>query len=440
MKLRHFLAIGFLMEMAYFSFYWIDPSANRVLLFIAVHVLAYALLALLIWRVGVLHASADSGALPSAPSTRTWVLGFAILFRLTLIFHPPVGSDDIYRYVWDGKVAAHGINPYRYAPSDSALTSLHSEHLPSRVNHPTMHTIYPPLAQGFFLVSYKIFGESLTGMKFLLVLADIVSILLLMRIAMFLTTQQSHRPGHELIAILYAWSPLPILYFGLDGHIDALGIPFFLLAIYFVLRSRRLASAVTLGISALTKVYPLIVAPFFFNFRKNWKTIFLVLVAPAILLLGYVPFWDSGREAFTSFRVFSSEFAFNGSLFKLFYLLTGSNAQAHLISSIAFCCWLGVVFSLDRPFIERCFLAFVGFFVVSPLVHPWYLTWLAVLLPLRWSTSVFVFLGLSVLSNVTVYQYRLGGIWQDNIWVLKLEYIPFYLLLVREAFFHRHKL
>src|SRR6185295_6960667 len=39
---------------------------------------------------------------------------FAALFRLSIIFYPPYLSDDIYRYVWDGRVQSAGINPYRY--------------------------------------------------------------------------------------------------------------------------------------------------------------------------------------------------------------------------------------------------------------------------------------------------------------------------------------
>ena len=37
------------------------------------------------------------------------VFGFAILFQGFLIFTPPTLSDDMYRYVWDGRVQAQGI-------------------------------------------------------------------------------------------------------------------------------------------------------------------------------------------------------------------------------------------------------------------------------------------------------------------------------------------
>ena len=57
----------------------------------------------------------------AARSTLLIVIVFSGLFRLSLLFFPPYLSDDIYRYVWDGRVQAAGINPYRYIPADAAL-------------------------------------------------------------------------------------------------------------------------------------------------------------------------------------------------------------------------------------------------------------------------------------------------------------------------------
>jgi alpha-1,6-mannosyltransferase len=52
------------------------------------------------------------------------VLGLAIALRALLLTAPPILSTDIYRYVWDGRVQAAGIDPYRYIPADPALASL----------------------------------------------------------------------------------------------------------------------------------------------------------------------------------------------------------------------------------------------------------------------------------------------------------------------------
>src|SRR5260370_22419593 len=57
-------------------------------------------------------------------STFLIVIIFAALFRLSPLFAPPYLSSDIYRYIWDGRVQAAGINPYRYIPAEQALAHL----------------------------------------------------------------------------------------------------------------------------------------------------------------------------------------------------------------------------------------------------------------------------------------------------------------------------
>ena len=53
---------------------------------------------------------------------RGWVLvGWAVVFRLTAFGMGPVFSDDLYRYRWEGQVAAAGWNPYDWRPADAAM-------------------------------------------------------------------------------------------------------------------------------------------------------------------------------------------------------------------------------------------------------------------------------------------------------------------------------
>ena len=61
-------------------------------------------------------------------------LVFAALFRLSILFSPPYLSDDLYRYVWDGRVQAAGINPYRYIPADQSLVGLRDEKIYPKIN------------------------------------------------------------------------------------------------------------------------------------------------------------------------------------------------------------------------------------------------------------------------------------------------------------------
>ena len=49
------------------------------------------------------------------------IFAMAALMQGVLIFSRPTLTDDMYRYVWDGRVQAHGISPYRYPPGADEL-------------------------------------------------------------------------------------------------------------------------------------------------------------------------------------------------------------------------------------------------------------------------------------------------------------------------------
>ncbi|MDQ3174703.1 MAG: hypothetical protein M3Q91_13520, partial [Acidobacteriota bacterium] len=98
-------------------------------------------------------------------STLMIVVVFAALFRLSILFAPPFLSDDIYRYVWDGRVQATGVNPYRYIPADEALAPLRDEKIYPRINRRDYaHTIYPPGAQIIYFLATRV-SERVTWMK-----------------------------------------------------------------------------------------------------------------------------------------------------------------------------------------------------------------------------------------------------------------------------------
>ena len=42
------------------------------------------------------------------------IFSFSVLFNLMLLPSWPSLSDDMFRYVWDGRVQAAGVNPYRF--------------------------------------------------------------------------------------------------------------------------------------------------------------------------------------------------------------------------------------------------------------------------------------------------------------------------------------
>ena len=413
------VAAGVLMEIFYLSFYAVPGGPGEVLLFIAVNVASFLVVSFLLVLI---RRSA-------APAPGTWllpVLAFGVLFRLTLVPHDVVGSDDIYRYLWEGKVAASGINPFAYTPTDPHLAHLATADLPSKVNHPELKSVYPALAQLLFLGSHELFGDSVRGMKLLLVIMDVLTMV-------FIWLLVRGRPDPVFPVLLYAWSPLPVLYFGLDGHIDALGIPFLLLGLWYFSTSRPFRGALAFGLSALAKLVPLVLLPLLLRHLKGYRR-FVVPALPLLMVLaGALIYYEPTGGAIQSLSTFGSRWEFNGSIFSIVYFLAGSNQAAHVVSGILILLVIGSLSLMDRPLEEKIFWGFVLFILLSPVVHPWYLTWLAALVALRWSPGVYVFLGTSALANVVVYQYRSAGVWNDSPVLLLVEYLPVFVLLVREA-------
>ena len=421
MSVCRIIFFGVIFEALYLTFFLSSDLLTDIATFIVVNAVAYTLLAYIVYKNRTTSRNVDSNA------RRLWlVIGFAMLFRLTLLPHDPVATDDIYRYVWDGKVAAAGINPFQYAPSDPNLASLHSRNLPAKINFPEMRTIYPPLAQGLFHGSHLLFGESLVGLKFLLILCDLATIMLLLK----LLTRFDMNPE---AVVVYAWSPLPIMYFALDGHIDALGIPFVLMFLNSLCASRKVQAAISLGLGGLAKLYPLFLLPLLIRKDTRFEWAWLPGIPLFILAAGYLFYWNqSSGGIFESLAVFNSTFAFNGLFFSVMQGILHSNAAAHLASAALFAGCLALIFFMKRSVLEKIFLTFFCFALLSPVVHPWYLSWLAALLVLRWSASVFLLLGLSNLSNLVVYWHRQTGVWENKTWLLGLEYLPFLLLLAWE--------
>ena len=108
-------------------------------LFLAVLLLAFGALFRALRRLAKARRG-EAGELPIAG-----VLAVALLLRLLALPLAPSLSDDVHRYLWDGRVAASGANPYRLTPNDPDLTGLRDD-LWQRTAHRDVATVYPPLA------------------------------------------------------------------------------------------------------------------------------------------------------------------------------------------------------------------------------------------------------------------------------------------------------
>ncbi|HSD51945.1 MAG TPA: glycosyltransferase 87 family protein, partial [Candidatus Methylomirabilis sp.] len=213
------------------------------------------------------------------PATLGVILGFALAFRLALLPTPPVLSSDIFRYVWDARIQAAGVNPYLSRPADYDSDEVKRDPLYQQQNRPFARTIYPPLAQAAFRTVRAVAGEGVTAMKGLMLFGDLGSLAILIHLLGALGLPRSR-------VILYAWQPLTVFEIAGSGHLDALAIPFMLLAVVAWRGHRNAAAGVALGAATLVKIFPIVLVPAFLG-RKRWS---LLLACVATIGLAYLPF------------------------------------------------------------------------------------------------------------------------------------------------------
>ena len=237
---------------------------------------------------GLLTIAATAQA-ERTPTTRAlWlILGVAIGLRAYVLLFDPLLSSDIYRYVWDGKVQATGINPYRYVPADPALASLRDGTIFPHINRATTAvTIYPPVAQFFFLIVTRI-GENVTVMRLALVGCEAVTVAI---IALFL--RRMNQPVTRVVA--YLWHPLPLWEIASSGHVDALMLALMLLGLWIALSGHALCGAALIAFSVLVKPY---VATVLAGIWRPWD-LKMPLVVIAIITLCYLPYLSVGWGVF----------------------------------------------------------------------------------------------------------------------------------------------
>lgn len=386
----------------------------------------------LVYAVAVwLVIKAQSGALTASRRAVLLILGVAALMRLVIIAAPPV-STDIYRYIWDGRTQAHGINPYAYIPADPALAAQRDPGIYPKINRrETTKTIYPPMAQIVFLIATRV-GESVTVMKLAMVLFEVLTVWALLR----LLARRGLAPGRVL---LYAWNPLVVWEFAGSGHTEAVGIAFMTTAMLAADSGRRFLSGVALGAAALSKFFPLASTPAIYR-RWDWRMPAGLALSMALL---YAPYIGAGLGALGSVDVYAKEVGADTG--KAFFILDWINQlvpladwsqKAYLAICGALLVGAGLVVIMrrdpQRAAPVAALVLMTAFQIVMSPHYPWYLTWAVPFLCFRISPAVIWLTGTASL----LYEFftPLGP------WLYAAVWVPFFVLAAIELFFAlRHR-
>lgn len=338
-----------------------------------------------------------------------------IAFRVIMLFATPALSDDIYRYAWDGRVQWAGINPYRFAPVAAELAHLRDARIYPNINHPDLPTIYPPGAQVAFWLGYGMSG-GIAGIKALLACADLIAGWLLVR----LLGHFNQRPQWVLI---YLWHPLVVVEIAGNGHLESLGIVALLAALYFFVKGRERLAAVALAGGVLAKFFPLVLLPVFARWKgwrpTNWPAL---LIAPGVVILGYLPFAWTGAPVFGSLGTYAQHWSFNSAAFDVLMLLCGDGQLARGIIAALF---VGIALWLSWrrvSALRHAYLIVAAFVLLTPTLHAWYAVWLIPFLAFYRQPALIAFSLLVVLSYHVLIPYRAGGAWEEAPWVQWVEF------------------
>jgi hypothetical protein len=398
---------------------WGFPQSDFLVFFLPIFGVLFLLTLLAArwtFRVG------DAGA-----SSLGVILGFALLFRLLLLVAPPILSSDIFRYIWDARVQAAGINPYLSRPADLDTEANRKDPLFQQQNRPFARTIYPPLAQWAFRLARALGGERVTVMKGVMLLGDLLTLVILLRLLGALGLPRSR-------IILYAWHPLVVFEVAGSGHVDALAIPFILLAILVWLRGRDLLAGVSLGAAVLLKLFPILLLPVLLARRRVWTLVGCGLV----ILLGYLPFLpDAGLRVLGHLPRFLSDphEQFNPSAMGLVALL------ASLVSGnpVSWASWMGragllgvlgwLAWQKTETFsvlLDRLWVVAAAFVLSTLTLHPWYLLWLVPFLAIQ-PRPAWIYLSGAVAASYLFYLVAPAARCVIGV----VEYLPFFWLLGR---------
>lgn len=394
---------------------------------------------------------------------------FGILSRLVFIIAIPNLSQDFYRFLWDGQLINHGINPYLFKPNElmaagellfPTAQQLYDGMGALSASH---YSNYPPVSQLFYYLS-SFFGQhhvmgSVIFLRCCIIVADI-------GILYFAQKILTHLGQDKYKAYWYFLNPFILIELTGNLHFEGVMLFFLLLSLYLLLKRKWIGSAVAIAISIATKLIPLLLLPVVFrwlslNNKESEKVVDQSMYSPGILKwnflkpLGYyslamttalatfIPFISSEllQKYLETVGLWFNNFEFNASFYYLIreigFLYKGYNIieLAGLkmgVVVVVFILLISLLRKNEKPKIAMSSMLFAMTFYLAftTTLHPWYVATPLLLcvftnykFPVVWSFVV-------VLSYVAYSQPN----FEENPWILALEYLILYGCFIKEVY------
>ena len=348
---------------------------------------------------------------------KSWWAVFIILMLLPRLFalslHP---SDDIPRYIWEGRILAAGYNPYAIPPEDPRLAHFRDDVYPM-INHKDMPAIYPPVTQYIF-AALSLVTRRIEGYRLFILLMELFCIGVLFRWIKHLGLPRER-------ILIYALNPLVIIGIAGQGHLDSLQIFLMILGLLVYSRGREGTGMILVTLSALVKFLGLFALPFMVKKR----TMKFVPVCAGILFISYLPFFFlEGSFSFGNLRVYVGKFEYYSLTFAPLRAFFGTGGAQGVTLFVLLIVGISVWLTRTRPeFSVPPFLLLVT--LMNTTVHFWYLTPLLAL-AVAWELRALIGLSLLFMPYFHVMKkFTMEGVWEGAWWLPVVTYVPFLFLL-----------
>lgn len=410
------IALGGLQAVFFLAIVLIGDLRHAIPQFLAIYFVAFLIYLLAVGQ------TVRSG--PAADPRLLWVIVlFGVTFRAAMLFSQPTLSDDIFRYIWDGRVLNHGINPYQYAPSAAELAPLRDS-LYTQINNRDVGTPYAPLTLAAFALFQRI-GDSVPVFKLGFIIADCLIMFVLLRLF--------ERTGIPRVNLLvYAWNPLVVVEIAGSGHSDPLAVLLLLIAINIAMAKRPWTATAGLTLALLSKYFTVAVVPLFW---RNFKGGAWIMI-PVGMVAAFAAFSPSVENHVLSLATVFQHWRFNDSLFALVYWGTGSLPVTRFVVVACFLALVVAVVRLDWPLPRAVMTVLGGMFLLTSTLEPWYLLWIVPFLCLYPNRAWLLLTGLIMLSYEVLVRFNSDGLWVENPWIGFAIFVPFFLLLAGDAAAH----
>ena len=345
--------------------------------------------------------------------------------------------------MWDGRVQAHGISPYRYPPNAPQLLYLRDKDIYPSINRKPVVTVYPPAAEAAYFLLWRIWPDNVHLFQAAMAAGGLLAGILLMG----LLRNLGYSPAR---ALIFLWSPLLVFETAHAAHVDGLVLPFLVGAWWARVRNKDALTGFLLGVATAMKFYPALLLPFLWRPQDSKGRWIMPLTFAMAIGLFYAPYVLTSKTSVLGYlpHYFRETFNISPLVSMLNRVLDGIhlNIPYRLVALSIGIILLVVIWCIFHPApdaetaLRRCIWPIGIVTLFSQDLFAWYMLWLLPLTAIflqpsniKWKMFTFpkmdAWVGWWLFCGLVGLSYTFFINWKPVSSKIQLEYIPLYLIL-----------